>query len=123
MAELKKAVRKVAKGRLAALAPDAKSKQSAAVAEALCASPHFVEATSVAVYLSMAEEVDTDAIIRRVFESGKRCYVPRSVMHTTAQSPRMKLPFCHATTFKFQRLLCWRTARLWKLSQRVSNEE
>lgn len=80
--ELKKALRKAAKAKLSALTPEMKSVGSAAVTASLCARPEFAAASSVAVYLSMPDEVDTAAIISEIFKSGKRCFVPRLVDFT-----------------------------------------
>mmetsp|Transcript_3166 Transcript_3166/g.7664 ORF Transcript_3166/g.7664 Transcript_3166/m.7664 type:complete len:206 (-) Transcript_3166:413-1030(-) len=75
--ELKRAARKLLKARLHAVPAEARAEQSAAAAAAVLRRPEYAAASSVAVYLSMSDEVDTARIITKIFDDGKRCYVPR----------------------------------------------
>ncbi|XP_063221773.1 5-formyltetrahydrofolate cyclo-ligase isoform X2 [Bacillus rossius redtenbacheri] len=39
--------------------------------------PKYIEAKSVSVYLSFDKEIDTNALVRDIFKTGKICYIPR----------------------------------------------
>nr|CAH7719944.1 unnamed protein product [Callosobruchus chinensis] len=42
----------------------------------------YRNAKTVSVFLSMDTEIDTEPIVRRIFEDGKQCFVPRYNRHT-----------------------------------------
>lgn len=37
----------------------------------------FTESQNVSIFLSLDTEVDTEPIVRKLFETGKKCFVPR----------------------------------------------
>lgn len=39
--------------------------------------PKFKEAKNISVFLSMDSEINTEPIVRKIFEEGKQCFVPR----------------------------------------------
>ncbi|KAB0804161.1 hypothetical protein PPYR_01131 [Photinus pyralis] len=73
----KSALRKTVQGKLALVSRDEKKIQSEKVLTKLFKLPAFVRSQRVSVYLSTEDEISTEPIIRRIFESRKACYVPR----------------------------------------------
>ena len=73
----KQALRKELRGRLAALDDAAILRQSEAVSRQLFALPEYAQSTGVACFLSMPKEFNTRPILARLFEDGKRVYLPR----------------------------------------------
>ncbi|KAI9557592.1 hypothetical protein GHT06_017420 [Daphnia sinensis] len=53
--------------------------QSLEVTKKLLAHPKYLTSKAVAVFLSMKDEIDTEGIVRNIFDSGKHCYIPRLV--------------------------------------------
>lgn len=60
-----------------------RSTQSLEVTKKLLAHPKYLSSKGVAVFLSMKDEVDTEGIVRNIFDSGKHCYIPRLVFCNT----------------------------------------
>ena len=73
----KTALRAKMKVVLSGLSKDDKTAQSAAVTAKLLELPCYQTARSVAVFLSMEDEVDTDMIMEDVLNSGKKCFIPK----------------------------------------------
>ncbi|XP_078097698.1 5-formyltetrahydrofolate cyclo-ligase [Mustelus asterias] len=73
----KKALRLEMKRRLAALSEAEKLRQSAAVSRRLVAHPKYQNCQRIAVFLSMTDEIQTEDIIKDVFQCGKECFIPR----------------------------------------------
>ncbi|MCJ8737550.1 hypothetical protein PDJAM_G00025250 [Pangasius djambal] len=73
----KQALRKEIKKRLAALSDEEKLRQSHIVSQKLFEHPNYRSSRRVAVFLSMHDEVRTEAILRHLFSSGKICFIPR----------------------------------------------
>ena len=73
----KTALRKKMKDKLKGLTAEDKLRQSMRVTEKLLSLGQYSQARSVALYLSMEDEVNTASILEDVFSSGKVCYVPR----------------------------------------------
>ncbi|XP_018572803.1 5-formyltetrahydrofolate cyclo-ligase isoform X2 [Anoplophora glabripennis] len=73
----KAALRTEIEKKLALLSPEERRRQSKIVVEKLFSLPKFKEAKNVSVYLSMDNEIDTEPIVRKLFEQGKGCFVPR----------------------------------------------
>ncbi|XP_035387960.1 5-formyltetrahydrofolate cyclo-ligase isoform X2 [Electrophorus electricus] len=73
----KQALRKEVKKRLASLSEEEKLRQSQIVSQKLFQHPRYKSSRRVAVFLSMADEVCTDAVVRAVLGSGKACFIPR----------------------------------------------
>ena len=73
----KQALRKELRGRLAALDDAEILRQSEAVSRRLFALPEYAQSTGVACFLSMPKEFNTRPILARLFEDGKRVYLPR----------------------------------------------
>ncbi|XP_032906506.1 5-formyltetrahydrofolate cyclo-ligase isoform X1 [Amblyraja radiata] len=73
----KKALRLDLKRRVAALSDAEKRRQTAAVSRRLLAHPKYQNCQRVAVFLSMSDEIQTEDIIKDVFQCGKQCFIPR----------------------------------------------
>ena len=59
-----------------------RTRQSVVVTKKVMAHPKYVSSQSIAVFLSMNDEIDTSNIVRNIFESGKHCFIPRLVYFT-----------------------------------------
>jgi len=73
----KKALRSKMKTILAGISSESKKTQSQAVSSKLFQLPSYKSARSVAVYLSMEEEVGTNIILEDILNTGKICYIPK----------------------------------------------
>ncbi|XP_072889065.1 5-formyltetrahydrofolate cyclo-ligase isoform X2 [Hemitrygon akajei] len=73
----KKALRLEMKRRVAALSDTEKHRQSVAVSRRLLAHPKYQNCQRIAVFLSMSDEIQTEDIIKDVFQSSKECFIPR----------------------------------------------
>ncbi|XP_072134488.1 5-formyltetrahydrofolate cyclo-ligase isoform X2 [Mobula birostris] len=73
----KKALRLEMKRRVAALSDTEKHRQSVAVSRQLLAHPKYQNCQRIAVFLSMSDEIQTEDIIKDVFQSSKECFIPR----------------------------------------------
>lgn len=62
--------------KLSLLSRDEIERQSKIVAEKLYQLPEFQQSKRIGLYLSMANEVQTNDIMRRCFDDGKCCFVP-----------------------------------------------
>jgi 5-formyltetrahydrofolate cyclo-ligase len=75
--KLKRALRKEVAIRLENLSLANKLHQNGTVVRKLLASDVYTKARSVCLFLSMPGEFDTGPIVRDIFQSGRKCYVPR----------------------------------------------
>ncbi|XP_069768151.1 5-formyltetrahydrofolate cyclo-ligase [Narcine bancroftii] len=73
----KKALRLEMKRRVASLSEIEKQRQTGAVSRRLLAHPKYQNCQRIAVFLSMPDEIQTEYIIKDVFQSGKECFIPR----------------------------------------------
>ncbi|XP_074036989.1 methenyltetrahydrofolate synthetase isoform X1 [Leptinotarsa decemlineata] len=73
----KAALRKEIEKRLAGLSPEDRNRQSEIIRNKLFALPQFQKSKNVSIFLSLDVEVDTEPIVRKIFEDGKKCFVPR----------------------------------------------
>ncbi|XP_072324891.1 5-formyltetrahydrofolate cyclo-ligase [Scyliorhinus torazame] len=73
----KKALRLEMKRRVAALSDAEKRRQTEVVSRRLIAHPKYQNCQRIAVFLSMADEIQTEYIIKDVFQRGKECFIPR----------------------------------------------
>ncbi|XP_077119274.1 5-formyltetrahydrofolate cyclo-ligase isoform X1 [Ranitomeya variabilis] len=73
----KRALRAQLKQKLAALSELEKLEQSQAVTRKLLSHHRYQTAQRIAVFLNMADEVQTGDIIRDIFHQGKLCFIPR----------------------------------------------
>jgi len=62
---------------LSNLSAKEKKRQSDIVVEKVLKHPVFLKSQRISIYLSTADEVDTEPIIKKIFELNKNCYVPR----------------------------------------------
>nr|XP_008195843.1 PREDICTED: 5-formyltetrahydrofolate cyclo-ligase isoform X1 [Tribolium castaneum] len=76
-ATTKEAVRREISERLKHLTSEEKQTQSKIVFEKLLNLPSFQKSKRVSTYLSIDNEIDTEPIVRKIFETGKECFVPR----------------------------------------------
>jgi len=79
----KKGLRAKMKGVLSSLSQESKTAQSAAVTAKLLQLSSYQTARSVAVFLSMEDEVDTDMILEDILHTGKKCYIPKYFMNSS----------------------------------------
>ena len=73
----KKALRAKMKSVINNLSKECKNAQSSAVTAKLLQLPCYQTARSVAIFLSMEDEVDTSNILDDILNSGKKCYIPK----------------------------------------------
>ncbi|XP_043533572.1 5,10-methenyltetrahydrofolate synthetase (5-formyltetrahydrofolate cyclo-ligase) isoform X1 [Chiloscyllium plagiosum] len=73
----KKALRLEMKRKVAALSDAEKRRQTEAVSRRLIAHPKYKNCQRIAVFLSMSDEIQTEDIIKDVFQCGKECFIPR----------------------------------------------
>ncbi|XP_022902174.2 5-formyltetrahydrofolate cyclo-ligase-like [Onthophagus taurus] len=73
----KKALRKSVEEKILKILPEDKRRQSSKVCEKLFEHPAFKNSERISVYLSTDNEIDTEPIVRKIFELNKKCYVPR----------------------------------------------
>ncbi|XP_050498882.1 5-formyltetrahydrofolate cyclo-ligase isoform X2 [Diabrotica virgifera virgifera] len=74
---LKTALRKEIEGKLGQLTPQERQRQSQIVKEKLFGLDQFKDARNISIYLSLDTEIDTEPIVRKIFQDQKRCFVPR----------------------------------------------
>ncbi|CAH1185630.1 unnamed protein product [Phyllotreta striolata] len=75
--EIKAAVRDEISKKVANLSAEERNRQSEIVKRKLFDLPAFKNAKHVSIYLSLDTEINTEPILRKLFEDGKRCFVPR----------------------------------------------
>ncbi|XP_078604145.1 5-formyltetrahydrofolate cyclo-ligase-like isoform X1 [Branchiostoma floridae x Branchiostoma japonicum] len=75
----KKVLRKEIKARLAAMTEEEKYRQSEILTQRLISNPKYQASKQVSLYLSFSNEVSTEGILRHIFQSGKRVFIPRYV--------------------------------------------
>ncbi|XP_066244943.1 5-formyltetrahydrofolate cyclo-ligase [Euwallacea similis] len=63
--------------RIAKLTVEEKQRQSKIVFEKLINLSAFKSSNRISIYLSTADEIDTELIVRKIFEDGKKCFIPR----------------------------------------------
>uniref|UniRef100_UPI00398E44C3 5-formyltetrahydrofolate cyclo-ligase isoform X3 n=1 Tax=Pristiophorus japonicus TaxID=55135 RepID=UPI00398E44C3 len=73
----KKVLRLDMKRRVAALSGPERQRQTEAVSRRLIAHPKYQNCQRIAVFLSMSDEIQTEDIIKDVFQRGKECFIPR----------------------------------------------
>lgn len=73
----KAALRSNVKLALKSLNLESRNAQSLEVTRKVLENHYYRTSKGVAVFLSMSDEVDTSNIVRDIFDSGKRCYIPR----------------------------------------------
>ncbi len=61
-----------------------KNSQSVEVTKKVLGHPRYQSSEGIAVFLSLADEIDTSSIVRNIFDSGKRCYIPRFLIQKIA---------------------------------------
>ncbi|XP_063846339.1 5-formyltetrahydrofolate cyclo-ligase-like [Scylla paramamosain] len=73
----KAALRKELQAKIKALSSEEQARQSMEVQKKVISHSLYKDSKRVALYLSMANEVTTENIVRHALEQGKTCYVPR----------------------------------------------
>ncbi|XP_047115457.1 5-formyltetrahydrofolate cyclo-ligase-like [Schistocerca piceifrons] len=73
----KNAVRRQMKSVIGALTTEEKLRQSQIVTNMLLQRPEYERSRRVAAYVSKADEVGTEQLIRCIIESGRACFIPR----------------------------------------------
>ncbi|KAL6468583.1 hypothetical protein MHYP_G00221070 [Metynnis hypsauchen] len=79
----KQALRKEIKKRVAGLSEEEKVRQSQVVSQKLLEHPKYQSSQRVAVFLSMPDEVRTEAIVQHMFSSGKVCFIPKYLTNSS----------------------------------------
>ncbi|XP_044736209.1 5-formyltetrahydrofolate cyclo-ligase [Chrysoperla carnea] len=74
---LKNALRADIKNKLKQLTTKEQEIQSNSVVDKLLKSPEYQNSFNVSIYLSSDNEINTTRIVQNVFESGKKCFIPR----------------------------------------------
>eukprot|EP00741_Cyanophora_paradoxa_P021178 tig00021339_g20441.t1 len=74
--ELKRALRREIRARVAALEPARVAEESARVCELVLQRTEYATARSVAAYAAMAGELSLDAVVRDALSSGRRLFLP-----------------------------------------------
>ncbi|CAH1107605.1 unnamed protein product [Psylliodes chrysocephalus] len=77
--EAKGALREATIKKLTNVSAEERKIQSEIVKEKLFELPVFKNSKNISVYLSLDTEINTEAIIAKIFEDGKKCFVPRYV--------------------------------------------
>lgn len=72
---------------MTALSPALLARKSAAACDRLCASPEFHQASTIMIFLSIDNEIRTDAALRVALEHGKRVLVPHVIWQTRRMIP------------------------------------
>ncbi|KAK3706543.1 hypothetical protein QZH41_013028 [Actinostola sp. cb2023] len=80
--EAKKLLRREIKKRLAQMSDGDKARESTVICEKLLSSEEYKSSKRISVYLSMPSEVNTDMILKDIFDSKRKCYIPRYVGST-----------------------------------------
>ncbi|KAG5890636.1 hypothetical protein JTB14_034926 [Gonioctena quinquepunctata] len=73
----KAVLRKEIEGKIALIPIEEKQRQSEIVKNKVFKLPQFRNANNISIYLSLDTEINTESIVRRIFEDGKKCFVPR----------------------------------------------
>ncbi|XP_042660069.1 5-formyltetrahydrofolate cyclo-ligase isoform X2 [Tyto alba] len=68
--------------RLRALGAAERQRQSRRLSRKVIGHPKYQESKRIAVFLSMPDEVQTEEIIKDIFEQGKECFIPRYNPHS-----------------------------------------
>lgn len=79
----KKALRNQLKEKLKALPIEEKQRQSEMVVSKLLKNEKYLKSQRISVYLSRDIEIDTQAILVNIFNSGKECFIPKYDSKTT----------------------------------------
>ncbi|XP_017554991.1 5,10-methenyltetrahydrofolate synthetase (5-formyltetrahydrofolate cyclo-ligase) isoform X1 [Pygocentrus nattereri] len=79
----KQALRKEIKKRVASLSEEEKVRQSQVVSQKLLEHPKYQSSQRIAVFLSMPDEVRTEAIVQHMFSSGKVCFIPKYLTNSS----------------------------------------
>lgn len=74
---MKKELRNQIRQRLAAVTPPELTEQSAAACKLLCAQPEYLQADTLMIFLSMAQEVDTSQLALQAWKDRKNVLAPR----------------------------------------------
>ncbi|KAL1512759.1 hypothetical protein ABEB36_002293 [Hypothenemus hampei] len=73
----KAALRKTIADNVGKLSTEEKERQSKIVFNRLINLPEFKNSKRVSVFLSTSDEIDTEPMVRKIFEGNKLCFVPR----------------------------------------------
>jgi len=74
---LKNALRKDIRSLLKNLPASARQEQSKSVVDQVLNHPQYKKSHGVAVFISLPDEIDTRDIIEHIFQTGRKCYIPR----------------------------------------------
>ncbi|XP_031555154.1 5-formyltetrahydrofolate cyclo-ligase-like [Actinia tenebrosa] len=77
--EAKKLLRREIKKRLSAMSAESRARESKLICEKLLSTEEYKSSSRISVYLSMPSEVNTDLILKDIFDSKRKCFIPRYV--------------------------------------------
>lgn len=77
--EAKKVLRREIKKRVAVMTSEAKLKESTSIVSELLGMEEYKSSKRISVYLSMPSEVQTEGILKDIFETKKECFIPRYI--------------------------------------------
>ncbi|XP_076984657.1 5-formyltetrahydrofolate cyclo-ligase isoform X3 [Tamandua tetradactyla] len=73
----KQSLRAELKQRLRALSAEERRRQSRLLTEKVIAHSQYQKSKRISIFLSMPDEIDTEEIIKDMFQRGKTCFIPR----------------------------------------------
>ncbi|KAM5291889.1 5-formyltetrahydrofolate cyclo-ligase-like [Ctenodactylus gundi] len=73
----KRRLRAELKERLRALSLEERQRQSRLLAQKVIAHSQYQNSQRISIFLSMQDEIDTEEIIKDIFQQGKACFIPR----------------------------------------------
>ncbi|XP_018327181.1 5-formyltetrahydrofolate cyclo-ligase [Agrilus planipennis] len=73
----KAVIRKKIEGRIKTLSTEEKARQSYGIVKKILELKEYKDSNRISIYLSTDNEIDTEPIIRNIFETEKKCFVPR----------------------------------------------
>ncbi|KAM6181521.1 5-formyltetrahydrofolate cyclo-ligase isoform 1-T1 [Erethizon dorsatum] len=73
----KRRLRAELKRRLAALSAEERRRQSRLLTQKVIAHSQYQKSKRISIFLSMQDEIETEEIIKDIFQQGKTCFIPR----------------------------------------------
>uniref|UniRef100_A0A8D1BJH5 5-formyltetrahydrofolate cyclo-ligase n=1 Tax=Sus scrofa TaxID=9823 RepID=A0A8D1BJH5_PIG len=73
----KRSLRAELKQRLRAVSAEERLRQSRLLTQKVIAHSQYLKSKRISIFLSMPDEIETEEIIRDIFQQGKTCFIPR----------------------------------------------
>lgn len=77
MSGAKRSLRAELKQRLRAVSAEERLRQSRLLTQKVIAHSQYLKSKRISIFLSMPDEIETEEIIRDIFQQGKTCFIPR----------------------------------------------